>query len=194
MKMLIGLTGKTGSGKSSAAKIFENCGAYVADCDIIAHDVLCDKDIKKALCRLFSEEILNSCGDIDRKALGSIVFSDKEKLAQLNGIVHPEIIRRALRCCRDSGKRICVIDGSELESSGVDKMCDHIVVITAEEETRLKRITERDGIDTQSALARIRAQRDYTKNAIFIDNNGNYDALEKEITALYSNFSGELND
>lgn len=193
MKMLIGLTGRTGSGKSTASKIFENCGAYVADCDVIAHEVLHDEKIKKELCQLFSEGILNESGDIDRKALGSIVFTDKEKLTQLNSVVHPEIVRRAVNSCHSSGKEICVIDGSELEASGVDKKCAYIVVITADEDIRLDRITMRDGIDRESALRRIHSQSDYSKKAIFINNNAGQAELEREIAELYSRFSGEIN-
>lgn len=193
MKMLIGLTGRTGSGKSTAAKIFENCGAYVADCDVIAHEVLHDERIKKELCQLFSGEILNQNGDIDRKALGGMVFTNKEKLMQLNSVVHPEIVRRAVNSCHNSGKKICIIDGSELEASGVDEKCAHIVVITADEAMRLDRITMRDGIDRESALRRIHSQSDYSKKAIFISNNSGQEELEKAITELYNRFLGEIN-
>ena len=78
MKMLIGLTGRTGSGKSSAARMFENLGAFVVDCDSVAHEILFDNDIKKKLCQLFSDSILDSENNIDRKALGAIVFSDEK--------------------------------------------------------------------------------------------------------------------
>lgn len=194
MKMLIGLTGKTGSGKSLAAKIFEEQGAFVADCDVIAHEVLNDGNVKEKLCSAFSEKILNKNNDIDRKVLGAIVFADSEKLSLLNSIVHGEIVNRALTMCRLSGKDICIIDGSELEASGVDKSCNHIVVITADEEVRLKRILLRDNIDRDSAMRRIRAQKDYSKDAIFIPNNGDEASLKDQIINLYNKFSGEIND
>lgn len=193
MKMLIGLTGRTGSGKSSAAKIFENLGCFVADCDKVAHEVLLDDEIKNKLCSLFNEDILNKENEIDRKKLGTIVFSDKEKLALLNGIVHKAIVQKCLELCENSGRDICLMDGSELESSGADELCKYIVVITADEETRLKRIMQRDGIDTDSALRRIHAQSDYSKTAIYVDNSGNEEELRKKITSLYDQFSGEIN-
>lgn len=193
MKMLIGLTGRTGSGKSSAAKIFEDLGCFVADCDKVAHEVLLDDEIKNKLCSLFNEDILNKENEIDRKKLGAIVFSDKEKLALLNGIVHKAIVQKCLELCEKSGKDICLMDGSELESSGADELCKYIVVITADEETRLKRIMKRDGIDKDSALRRIHAQSDYSKTAIYVDNSGNEEELRKKITSLYDQFSGEIN-
>lgn len=194
MKMLIGLTGKTGSGKSFAAKIFETQGAFVADCDVIAHEVLNDNNIKEKLCSTFSRKILDKNNNIDRKALGAIVFSDSEKLSLLNAIMHTEIIRRALNKCHLSGKDICIIDGSELEASGVDNKCNYIVVITADEDIRLERILSRDNIDRENALRRIRAQKEYSKNAIFIANNETEDIFKKKIIDLYNKFSGEIND
>ncbi|MBQ2889879.1 MAG: dephospho-CoA kinase [Clostridia bacterium] len=193
MKMLIGLTGKSGSGKTTAARILTELGAFVADCDIIAHKVLEEDTVKEKLCKNFGKTIFNSDGSIDRKALGSIVFSDSEKLAVLNGIVHGAITKKAIDMCTASGKDICFIDGSELEASGVDKKCAHIVVIYADEDIRLNRITERDKISKDSALLRIKAQKDYSKKAIIIKNNGDYDKLKLALTDLYNQFLGEIN-
>jgi len=193
MKMLIGLTGKSGSGKTTAARILTELGAFVADCDIIAHKVLEEDTVKEKLCENFGSTIFNSDGSIDRKALGSIVFSDSEKLAVLNGIVHGAITKKAIDMCTASGKDICFIDGSELEASGVDKKCAHIVVIYADEDIRLNRITERDKISKDSALLRIKAQKDYSKKAIIIKNNGDYDKLKLALTDLYNQFLGEIN-
>lgn len=193
MKMLIGLTGKTGSGKSSASKIFEKLGAFTVDCDEVAHEVLLDNNIKEALCALFTHNILDGLGEIDRKKLGAIVFADKESLAKLNGVVHPAIVNKCIEQCTCSGKDICIMDGSELESSGADKKCDHIVVIVADDEVRLRRIMVRDSIDRESALRRMASQKDYGGNAIFVTNDKNEEQLEKEITKLYNKFLGELN-
>ena len=194
MKMLIGLTGKTGSGKSSASRIFESLGAFVADCDKVAHEVLSDKKIKEKLCLLFSDAILDEEKNIDRKALGQIVFSDREKLRLLNSVMHPAIVERCITLCKSSQKDICIMDGSELESSGADEQCDHIVVIVADEDIRLRRIMLRDGITSEDAIKRIRSQKDYSKKAIIIENNGTDDEFEEKIHLLYHKFSGELND
>ncbi len=192
--MLIGLTGKTGSGKSSAAKIFRSLGAYVADCDEIAHKVLSDDNVKDEILREFSSVCFSADGNVDRKKLGSIVFSDKEKLLKLNHIMHAAIIEKVLLQCQNSKKDICVIDGSEIESSGLYKKCSYVVVITADENVRLKRIMTRDSISKEDALMRMRAQADYSHKAFFVANNGSVDELEKEITILYNKFLGELND
>lgn len=193
MKMLIGLTGKTGSGKTSAAQILEKLGCYVADCDKIAHEVLLLDDVKDKLRAEFSDAIFNSSNNIDRKSLGGIVFSDSEKLLRLNAIMHSVIVDEAIDMCINSGRDICVLDGSELEASGAYKKCKHMIVITADDDIRLRRIMDRDALTQESAILRMRAQNDYSKEAFFINNNGDYSLLEKEITALYNKFLGELN-
>ena len=193
MKMLIGLTGKTGSGKSYAAKIFEKLGAYVADCDCVAHEILFDKEIKEKLCLLFSDSILDSGNNIDRKALGAIVFSDEKKLLLLNGVMHKAIVEKCISLCEKSGRDICIMDGSELEASGADLLCKHIVVIVADDKTRLERIMLRDNISCEDALKRMNAQKDYSKEAIIIENNFGEDALEEKIRLLYNRFAGEIN-
>ncbi|MBQ8391580.1 MAG: dephospho-CoA kinase [Clostridia bacterium] len=193
MKMLIGLTGRTGSGKSCAARIFEDLGAFVADCDSVAHEILFDNEIKKKLCQLFSDSILDSENNIDRKALGAIVFSDEKKLLLLNGVVHKAIVERCLSLCKESGKDICIMDGSELRSSGADLLCKHIVVIKADEKTRLERIMSRDNINREDALKRMNSQKDYDKEAIIIENNFGEDVLREKIRLLYNKFLGEIN-
>ncbi len=194
MKMLIGLTGKSGSGKTSAAKIFEKLGAFVADCDLIAHEIIQDDTVKSKILHEFSADVFNKDGSVNRKRLGAVVFSDEEKLSVLNKIMHGAIIEKSLAMCLDSGKDICIIDGSELEASGVHKKCAYVVVIIADETVRLSRILARDEIDRKSALKRIRAQKDFTGDAIFVDNNQDIKVLEKAITELYNKFVGELND
>ena len=187
--MLIGLTGRTGSGKSSAARMLESLGCFVADCDKVAHEVLKNPAVKEELKKLFSQIIFDESGEIDRKKLGAIVFSDKNKLQLLNKIVHSFIVEMCVALCEESGKDICFMDGSELESSGADKLCNHIVVITADEDIRLARIMARDGINKEDALNRINSQMDYGKEAILIENNGSEEELFERITALYQKLS-----
>ncbi len=184
MKKLIGLTGRTGSGKSSAAKIFEELGVFCVDCDKVAHEVLLDNDVKKKLCDAFSDAILDQNGNIDRKELGGIVFVDNEKLKTLNSIVHGAILERCFALCENSGSEICLIDGSELESSGADEKCDIMVVTVADEDVRLRRIMARDNIDRETALRRMNSQKDYSKEAVIIENNGNEKELCEKISAL----------
>ena len=182
MKMLIGLTGRTGSGKTSAAHVFERLGAYIVN-------VLESPEVKQMLRCEFGSEIFRQDSTVDRKKLGAVVFSDAGKLSSLNAIVHPFIIEKALSMCESSGKDICILDGSELESSGVYKKCAVIIVITADDAVRLERIVTRDGISKEEAMNRMNAQKEFSKDAVFIENNGDVSSLEEKITALYNEFT-----
>ena len=194
MKMLVGLTGRTGSGKTSATRIFEKLGAFVVNCDKVAHSALLNPDVKEKLSYEFKNGIFDENNVIDRKKLGSIVFSDSKKLAALNKIVHPFVTETALMMCESSGKDICILDGSELEESGIYKKCNTVIVITADDDIRLLRITKRDNISREDALKRMNSQKEFSKDAVFIKNCGDISALEKKITELYNKFLGELNE
>lgn len=191
MKMIVGLTGKTGSGKTTAAQIFTRLGAFVIDCDEIAHKALFDKDVIKKLLSVFPESICEN-GEIVRSELGRIVFSNSEKLLILNSIVHPWINSEVLKLCESSYADIVIIDGSELEASGIDKKCKHIIVMESPESLRLERITMRDSISADDAQRRINAQKDYSKKAIVITNDSTQSELEKKIEELYKKLSAEL--
>ena len=193
MKLLIGLTGLTGSGKSIAAKYFENLGAFVIDCDKLAHSVLFREEVKKEIKEKISSSVFDDFGNADRKKLGKIVFSDKKALQTLNGIVHPAVTEEILRLAENSKKDIVVIDGSELEASGIDKKCNHIVVVSASPEVRLKRIMLRDGIDRETALMRIQAQSPYSKEALIIENNCDEKEFETAVKKIFNKFAEEIN-
>ena len=191
MKMLVGLTGKTGSGKSTAAEIFTRLGAFVIDCDKIAHKALFDKEVMKNLLEVFPASIYED-GKIQRAALGKIVFSDPEKLELLNRIVHPWITDEILRLCEESISDIVIIDGSELEASGIDSKCRHIIVMESPENMRFDRIIKRDAISKEDAQRRISAQKGYSKKAIIITNDSTQNELEKKVEEVYKKLSAEL--
>ena len=194
MKMLVGLTGLTGSGKTSAARIFEKLGAFVVNCDAVAHSALEYPQVKEKLFYEFESEIFDEHNIVNRKKLGEIVFSDSKKLAVLNKIVHPVVIETALSMCENSGKDICILDGSELEESGVYKKCDLVIVIRASDDVRLSRITARDNITGEVALKRMNSQKEFSKDAVFISNNEDVSSLEKKITSLYNEFFKKINE
>ena len=183
--MLIGLTGLTGSGKTSAADFFRRKGAFVIDCDKLAHKVIEHKEVKAKLLQTFGNGIFNTDGSVIRRALGAIVFADREKLFLLNGIIHPAITEEIKAICKNASEKIIIIDGSELESSGVDNLCDFIIVIEADEKVRENRIVMRDNISSEAALLRINAQKNYSKEAIRLDNSSTKEALFEKLESVY---------
>lgn len=153
---IIGITGGTGSGKTTLLNILRELGANVIDCDAVYHWLLqWDADMIASINARFPGVITD--GALDRKKLGSIVFSDEKALQDLNAITHHAIKQEVFR-------RICpmpelvVIDAIALFESGLAEICDLTVAITAPEDVRIARLMARDGISEAYARSRIAAQ------------------------------------
>ncbi len=195
MANIIGLTGQTGAGKSSVREILQKKGAAVIDADTVAHDITdnnvnCIYDIVNR----FSCLVLNEKGKINRKALGKLVFSDKKELLALNKIIFPyilEAIEHEVLGYIAKGAENIVIDGATVIESGCGKMCDVLVSVVAEEETRLTRIIKRDGISKADAERRVSAQKPeefYTENSDFVIRNDSTPAeLERSVNSVLKN-------
>ena len=195
MANIIGLTGQTGAGKSSVREILRQKGAAVIDADTVAHDITdnnvnCIYDIVNR----FSCLVLNEKGKIDRKALGKRVFSDKKELMALNKIIFPyilEAIEHEVLGYIAKGAENIVIDGATVIESGCGKMCDVLVSVVAEEETRITRIIKRDGITKADAERRVSAQKPeefYTENSDFVIRNDSTPAeLERNVNSVLKN-------
>ncbi len=168
---VIGLTGQSGSGKSTIAEIFAERGAYVADCDAIYHGMLYkNSPMTEAIEKRFPFAVTD--GALDRKALSDAVFSDKEKLKELNFITHglilDEVRDRLIKAERD-GYKFAVVDASQLFEAGYDAECTAVVGVCADEKTRVKRITERDGISGEKAKARLSGQHNEDFFRVYCD-------------------------
>lgn len=162
MKKLVGLTGKTGAGKSTVSKYLQEKGAYIIDGDIVARQVLAeDKNLLPKLCEAFGD-ILNPDGTLDRKALARSAFSTPENTALLNSLIHPAIntfIRnQAKKAFEDSD--VVVVDAAAIIESGFADECDVMLVAHAPVEVRKVRIMARDNISEKDALVRINGQKD----------------------------------
>lgn len=195
MANIIGLTGQTGAGKSTVRDILKGKGAAVIDADSVAHDITDNNiDCIYDIVSRFSCLVLDEKGKINRKALGKRVFSDPKELMALNKIVFPYILdaieHKVLGCIAEGAENI-VIDGATVIESGCSKMCDHMVSVVAEEETRLTRIIKRDGITKNDAEKRVRAQKPeefYVSNSDFVIRNDSTPAeLERGVNTVLKN-------
>lgn len=160
---VLGLTGKTGAGKSSVALLMKEKGFFVIDGDAVAREiVLPGQPALKRLSEAFGDDILLSDGTLDRKKLAQKAFSSAENTALLNEITHPFIKKRfeELLCeAEENGFSGAVIDAAALLESDCRELCEKIIVVHAPEEIRLERILKRDNITTEQALTRIRGQK-----------------------------------
>lgn len=154
--MIIGITGGTGCGKTTALGVIEELGGVVLDCDAIYHRLLqSDKALLAAIENRFPGTVTD--GTLDRKKLGSIVFSDPGALLDLNRITHGSVKQEVLRLLSPMPK-LAAIDAIGLFEGGLAELCQLTVAITAPEEVRIARLTGRDGITPEAARARIQAQ------------------------------------
>ena len=180
--IVIGLTGATGAGKGFFGKTaFEKYGIVHIDTDKTAREVVmpgepCLEDIKD----FFGEEVINEDGTLNRKKLGEIVFSDKEKLSVLNRITHHYItdkVKKTIENARSNNEKAVIIDAPLLFESGEDKLCDVTVGVIAHRNIRKSRIMSRDGISEEMAESRIASGKDEgffrEKCDYILENNGN---------------------
>ena len=159
-RVVLGLTGGTGAGKTSALKAIEALGGRTIDCDALYHTMLrTDESLRQALAREFGQETFLPDGSLNRPYLGKRVFSRQERLARLNEIVYAAIVPEVERQVESGDCPLWAIDAINLLESGIARLCDRTVAVTSPMELRLRRIMARDGIDETYARLRISAQR-----------------------------------
>lgn len=159
--LIIGLTGATGAGKGEfSAYAVEKYGALHIDTDRLARQVVeKGKPAWHEIVKTFGKGVLQKDGTLDRAALASIVFADKEKLETLNHITHSHILAEATHMideARANGTPITILDAPLLFESGAETMCDVTLGVIADEAVRKARIMARDGITEEMADARLR--------------------------------------
>ena len=177
-KLVVGITGGSGSGKSHLCSLLNEKGYTVIDTDVIARQVM----QKGEACLLetaaeFGGEILEN-GSLNRKKLAEIVFSDEKKLAKLNQISHKYILNCVENMIATAVSTIVFVDGAVLIESGFS--CDYMIGVIADYETRKNRIMMRDGLSETEAKRRLDAQQKdsfYHENCDFViyNNGGDFD-------------------
>lgn len=156
---IIGITGPTGAGKTTALEILEQMGFEVIDCDALYYQMLrTDPGLRQSLVDAFGQVFLPD-GQLDRRAVAKRVFGDPAELAKLNAIVFPAVyaaVEQKIKNCFQIG---VAIDAINLVESGLGRLCDATVAVTAAPAIRLRRIMARDGLTQEQAQARINAQK-----------------------------------
>lgn len=188
---VIGLTGGIATGKSTVSAILRSLGARVIDADALAHAVLAPgapalDEVAKAFPGVVKDGVL------DRSRLAAIVFSDDDARRRLNSIVHPRVrhlMREELEEAALEGESVVVLDVPLLIEGGLHREVDEVWVVYVDEEEQLRRLVERNGIDRETALRRIRAQMPIDEKVkyadVVIDNRGDLASLEARVRQLW---------
>ncbi len=183
---LIAITGGIATGKSVVSRYLRSLGYPVIDADEIGHEILGCKDVKSKIVERFGD-ILDLKGNIDRKKLGSIVFSNKDKLRELDEITHPKITDEVLHRAKELEivNDEIFVEAAVLFEMGLDKYVDFIVVTDCPDEIRIKRMILRDHLSYEEALKRINSQmkrEEYLKRAnLIVDTSGDVNKTLEQI-------------
>lgn len=156
---VIGLTGGIGSGKSTVARVFNTIGVPVFYADDVAKNIYeTDAEVLNSVKKNFGIDVFDN-GSLDKMKLGNLIFSDVEKMRQLNSIVHPAV-RNAFRTWmkKHPASPYVIIEAAILIESGTHKDCDEIILVTAPQNLRISRVMKRDGVSETSINLRMKNQ------------------------------------
>lgn len=189
---VIGISGQTGAGKSTAAEILSKNGyGENLEVDKVGHVLLKDSKTKQKLAKAFGNDIIDENGEVNRKSLGKKAFTTQENTEKLNSIMHPamvDMVKEHIMEKESQGEKYIIINAALLFKMKLDLLCDKIFYISAKPETRLKRLVENRGMTEEAAKARLNSQDkmpDCSNNKIaIIDNNGSEKELENKLLKI----------
>ena len=194
---IIGLTGGIGSGKSTVLKEFASKGIPCYEADKAAKKLMHqNKELIHAIKETFGEAIYKE-GQLDRKKLAAIVFSDKEKLAKLNTLVHPVVTRDFESFISKQNAPYVIKEAAILFESGGYKNCDRVILITAPPDIRLERVKKRDKTDEQEVLDKMRNQWEDERKiplADYVIENTDWQETKRQIDQVHRQFSLSLDN
>lgn len=187
----MGLTGGIGSGKSAVADLLAGHGAMIIDADLLARRAVApgtpglDRIVEQ-----FGPGVLTAEGELNRPALGEVVFADPEARGRLNAIVHPEVRRLAAEAEQAADPDVVIVHVIPLlVETGQQELFDLVVVVDVDPATQLRRVMERDGMDPSQARARVTAQASREARLaaadLVIENNGSLQQLATSVAGLW---------
>jgi dephospho-CoA kinase len=191
--LVIGLTGSIGTGKSEVAGMMQALGAVLINADRVGHDAYTpNSEGWHAVVGAFGKDILQENDEIDRRKLGGIVFSDPERLAELNRIMHPRIasmIADQLDELRANGVQVAVVEAALLLEAGWDSLVEEIWATDSPVDTLIQRLQARNGMSEEEVRKRLGSQMDQSERLarvdVIVDNSGDMDHLEKTVNSLW---------
>ncbi|MCY3780125.1 MAG: dephospho-CoA kinase [Chloroflexi bacterium] len=196
VKRVIGLTGNIAVGKSLALAMLAELGAATIDADAVAHQVLRKGGAAYApVVEAFGSGILGADGEIERSALGAIVFADEAALRRLEAISHPAVRREIRRMVMEAEADVVVIEAIKLLEGELKEQVDAVWVVNASEARRLERLMEARGMSRAEAARRIALQNSQAEKVrradVVIENEGDIEALRAQVAQEWDRFTTE---
>jgi len=184
----IAVTGGIGSGKSVFCKILEEKGFLVIKADPLAKELMnSDTWIRKAIIKIFGNEVYPD-GKLDSSYLAKKIFTDPENVKKINSIVHPVVISKIKEAFSDSKDRAVFVEAALIFEAKMEKMFDHVVLVTAFDEIRIERTIKRDGSSREEVIKRIQNQlpdeKKKGKSHYVFQNNGTIEELNSKVELL----------
>ena len=191
--MIIGLTGSIGTGKSESARQLEVLGASIISADQVGHEAYTpNTEAWDQVVAAFGDDILQDDGEIDRRKLGAVVFSDPGQLEKLNQIMHPRMARMVadkIEELRGQGVEVVVVEAALLFEAGWDSLVEEVWVTDSTEQVVIERLKQRNGMSEEEARKRISSQMGRTerleRSDYVIENSGDMATLGSTIKKLW---------
>jgi dephospho-CoA kinase len=190
-KYVIGLTGNIATGKSVVRKMLEHLGAFGIDADEVAHRAMSrGGPAYEAVIRLFGEWILDSGGEINRKALGRLAFADAKLLDQLEEIMHPLVVQAVDLLITRSHSPVIVLEAIKLFESGLADACDTVWVVDATPDAQIDRLVRKRGLSEPTAQQRIAVQpsqqEKLARAKVIIQNSNSFEDTWNQVQAAWA--------
>jgi len=191
IRIVLGVTGNIATGKSTVVKMLRDLGAHHIDADLVYRDLVgAGQPLLKTLAEHFGQGIVAKDGSLDRKALGTIVFSDPARLKELDALTHPAVIAETDRRADAIRSGVIVMDAVKLIESGHHKVCDEVWLVTAPEEQQVERVMSRNNVDEAEARRRVAAQPPLepkiANSDVIIDNSDSLPALREQVVDAWT--------
>ncbi|MCP4444097.1 MAG: dephospho-CoA kinase [Myxococcales bacterium] len=191
---IFGLTGGIASGKSTVARLLRDLGAPVVDADLLAREVVAKgSEALGEIVAAFGNEMLLTNGELDRKALGAMVFADEGARRRLEAITHPRIAgagQEAMAALADAGEHVAIYEAALIVEKNLHQGMHGLIVVAIPESLQIQRLQERDGIDADEARARLAVQLPLENKLAaadhVIDNSGSKKQTTIQVEELWS--------
>lgn len=200
--LTIGLTGGIGSGKSVVADLLRQQGAAIIDADRLGHEAYTpNSEAWRQVLAAFGEGILTAEGEIDRRKLAAIVFSDPAQLQRLNGIMHPlmaGMVQQRKVQLAEASVAVAVVEAAVLFEAGWETLVDEVWTTVAPDDVVIERLRQRNGLSAQEASKRINSQMSsqdrIRRSDVVIENTSDLVALQHQVKTLWeTRVKGKVN-